>query len=388
MSFLPISSAQAPIEPPREEKELTRSTEDICKLAVTFYALPEKIPSFIKTIIRNYLDPWNYSSTENETINLIEKFFVNYIKKYPNDYVFHKIDQGKLRLRCSWIQPYLDLDPKRPLEEFLLEAISYKNSLKVQKELKNGRENLEIKKISPVTFKEDLAELSSKIIESLDQFHANKKPEEDLRLITQSPPSKKEEEVDYFFGKKLPYLPPESLQLQSSSELSVSDNLFTYLPEKIFDLGHLKSIYSFMTPLRALAPKIKNLSNLKTLSITSALLTFIPDEIGELKKLEFLSLDYNYLTSLPKTLNGLTGLKRLHLSNNKLTSLPNLQGLKNLWELDVSHNYLKKLMENAMPPSLTQLCIQLNMPQLSIPKKLLRRVNKIDYDKKDSCRIS
>lgn len=374
MSFLPISSAQAPIEPPREEKELTRSTEDICKLAVTFYALPEKIPQSIKTIIRNYLDPWNYSSMENETINLIEKFFVNYIKKYPNDYVFHKIDQGKLHLRCSWIQPYLDLNPKRPLEEFLLQSISYKNSLKVQKELKNGRENLEIKKISPVTFKEDLAELSSKIIESLDQFHANKKPEE--------------EEVDYFFGKKLTYLPPESLQLHSSSELSVSHNLFTSLPEKIFDLGHLESIYSFMTPLRALSPKIKNLSNLKTLSITSALLTFIPDEIGELKKLEFLSLDYNYLTSLPKTLNGLTGLKRLHLSNNKLTSLPNLQGLKNLWELDVSHNYLKKLIENAMPPSLTQLCIQLNMPQLSIPKKLLRRVNKIDYDKKDSCRMS
>ena len=112
------------------------------------------------------------------------------------------------------------------------------------------------------------------------------------------------------------------------TELDLSDNQLTSLPNSIGALTNLNYLILSHNQLTSLPNSIGNLTNLKGLDLSSnKLLTSLPNSIGNLTNLEWLDLGHNrLLTSLPNSIGNLTNLEDLNLSFCKLTSLPNSIG--------------------------------------------------------------
>jgi len=76
-------------------------------------------------------------------------------------------------------------------------------------------------------------------------------------------------------------------------------------------------------------------------------LTSIPEYIFKMKNLEILKLDNNLISTVPSAIANLSHLKVLILSSNKIQELPReLAEMKSLQKLDVSWNDLKTLPSN------------------------------------------
>jgi Leucine-rich repeat (LRR) protein len=143
----------------------------------------------------------------------------------------------------------------------------------------------------------------------------------------------------------------EENRIRGSTELSLSGQEITVLPESIGNLTHLKFLYVAGNHLAVLPESIGQLKELRVLSLDGNQLTELPVSITQLPHLQHLILGGNNLTELPDSLAQLTTLELLSLTDNQLTALPDSIGqLTKLHTLSLSNNQLREL-----PPSLGNL---------------------------------
>jgi hypothetical protein len=131
------------------------------------------------------------------------------------------------------------------------------------------------------------------------------------------------------------------------SEINLSNNEITSLPDSIGKLKKIDQLYLSHNELVVLPETIGDLTALKYLYIDRNSLTSLPESIGKLGNLEKLIADRNQFTSIPESIGNLENLEEINLSFNDLTSLPESFGnLRNLEILDFDGNQLASLPES------------------------------------------
>jgi Leucine-rich repeat (LRR) protein len=139
--------------------------------------------------------------------------------------------------------------------------------------------------------------------------------------------------------------------LSGETELDLSNNQLSALPESLGQLTHLQSLDLSRNQLTVLPESIGQLTKLQTLVLSRNQLTALPESLGQLTKLQSLDLSDNQLTEFPETLSQLTELQLLVLVGNQLTALPESLGqLTQLQSLVLSRNQL-----SVLPKSIGQL---------------------------------
>ena len=159
--------------------------------------------------------------------------------------------------------------------------------------------------------------------------------------------------------------------LEGRSELYLSGNKVTELPQEIGQLTDLKSLkilseavmvrdISAIGDFTLIPPEIGQLSNLQHLQINGNWLSIIPSEIGQLINLQILDISNNFLMDIPPEIGLLLNLRELNLANNHLRSIPSEIGqLLNLQKLYLGGRGRWRFMYNHMltilPPEIGQL---------------------------------
>jgi internalin A len=138
---------------------------------------------------------------------------------------------------------------------------------------------------------------------------------------------------------------PEAIgQLTRLPRLDLSRNPLTVIADAIGQLTQLQELNLSLNQLRALPEAIGQLTRLQKLVLASNELIACPEAIGQLVRLQELNLSRNQLTALPEAIGQLTRLPRLDLSGNQLTALPQAIGqLTRLEELNLTNNRLTAL---------------------------------------------
>ncbi|MCA9997753.1 MAG: leucine-rich repeat domain-containing protein [Anaerolineales bacterium] len=109
-----------------------------------------------------------------------------------------------------------------------------------------------------------------------------------------------------------------SLDLDGSGK---NDRL-TEIPNVVFTMTWLKSLYLGSNKLTAVPPAIAKLQNLRRLDLRGNGLTAVPPAIAQLHNLQTLSLYRNRLTAVPVWLVGLSQLEKLYLGDNPIQEPP------------------------------------------------------------------
>jgi len=146
-------------------------------------------------------------------------------------------------------------------------------------------------------------------------------------------------EKEFGQGSWFTSLPESFGNLSSLKSFLVSDTRLTGLPESFGKLKSLKAltIQECMTRDFYFPTTMKNLTALEMLGISA--LDRLPEFIGELKNLVELDISHNRLEVLPDFIGNLKKLKILNLHSTWITELPEWIGnLKNLVELDITNN--------------------------------------------------
>ncbi len=116
------------------------------------------------------------------------------------------------------------------------------------------------------------------------------------------------------------------------------------IPQEIFNLEAIKTLYLRRNCIKILPSMIGFLNNIEELILSINEIETVPQSIGLLNELKVLMLDSNKIRSLPETICSLKKLEKLHLANNQLRELPtNLIDLPSLETLDVRGNLLLKI---------------------------------------------
>jgi hypothetical protein len=129
--------------------------------------------------------------------------------------------------------------------------------------------------------------------------------------------------------------------LSSLEYLSLCNNNLTALPDKLFKLSNLHSLFLSINKLSTISQEITNLSKLKILDIRRNNFLFVPLPVCKLKGLIKFFISANDLKFLPPEFMDLIDLEELDLSFNSLSdsSIPVLSTLSRLNYLSLSHNY-------------------------------------------------
>lgn len=131
------------------------------------------------------------------------------------------------------------------------------------------------------------------------------------------------------------------------SEINLSNNEITSLPDSIGRLKKIDQLYLSHNELVTLPETIGDLTALKYLYIDRNSITSLPESIGKLGNLEKLIADRNQLISIPNSIGNLENLEEINLSFNDLTSLPeSFSNLRNMEILDFDGNQLASLPES------------------------------------------
>jgi internalin A len=129
-------------------------------------------------------------------------------------------------------------------------------------------------------------------------------------------------------GNQLTALPESLGQLTQLQSLDLSRNQLTALPESLGQLTQLQKLCLYDNQLATLPESLGQLTQLRRLGLSRNQLTAVPKWIGNFTNLSNLGLSQNQLTALPESLGQLTQLEMLFLYNNRLTALP-----ESLWKL-------------------------------------------------------
>ncbi len=129
------------------------------------------------------------------------------------------------------------------------------------------------------------------------------------------------------------------VKLDLSRDWALPGELLKTIPDEVFELVNLESLYLTMNEIEFIPEAISELRNLRTLSIFGNNLSSLPDSISELQKLEALNLGANNFTTIPDAIFKLKNLSMLWISNNSLSTLPEaISNLQHLRQLDLGDN--------------------------------------------------
>ncbi|KAI7853829.1 hypothetical protein BDC45DRAFT_510227 [Circinella umbellata] len=176
-------------------------------------------------------------------------------------------------------------------------------------------------------------------------------------------------------------LPPLALLLQPQArfqdlvELDISRNRLDYLPMNLAMLKHLKILNASSNMLTAIPSVLYNLNQLEVLILSQNRLECIPTDMSNnLPHLKTLRVAANRIKRIDTNVGLWTKMQHLQLGSvfggNLLTSIPDqIADMRQLEELDLSHNQLRNLPINMHIPTLLHLNVSDN--QLStIPKSI------------------
>ena len=107
-----------------------------------------------------------------------------------------------------------------------------------------------------------------------------------------------------------------------ATELDLSLNQLTELPEWLGQLNFLQTLYLRGNQLTELPESLGQLTSLQELYLSDNQLTELPESLGQLTSLKALDLSDNQLTGLPEFLRNLTKLERLFLHGNSTLKIP------------------------------------------------------------------
>ena len=177
--------------------------------------------------------------------------------------------------------------------------------------------------------------------------------------------------MDSLFEKKMTIkcldtetrFPIECLNIWDITELEIIGGNFTFFPEDISQLAHLRKLSLVSTKVAKLPAELFKLPELEYLNLKNNRIETLPPlyeqtQIKELilgrnfltedslvtffssfKKLQVLDLGHNFLNVLPASLFELKELRRLNLESNRLRDLhPKLKSLEKLAHLSLNHN--------------------------------------------------
>ncbi len=176
-------------------------------------------------------------------------------------------------------------------------------------------------------------------------------------------------------GKRIPHVKKVkkgSMGFVMDSGLVIGLSLYNCglvtIPQEIFDLNSLRSLYLRRNNIKMVSNLIGFLNTLEELILSINEIEALPSSIGLLSGLRMLMLDSNKLKKLPETMGSLKNLEKLHLTNNQLRELPEcLTGLSKLESLDIRGNLLLKMPETIIEPK--KYCIK-KTKQASLDKFL------------------
>ncbi|MGE5041624.1 MAG: leucine-rich repeat domain-containing protein [Candidatus Levyibacteriota bacterium] len=94
---------------------------------------------------------------------------------------------------------------------------------------------------------------------------------------------------------------------------------FTEIPDSVYSMKNLTTLWFPNNKITALSPKIGNLTNLQVLNVTNNQISSIPKEIGNLTNLQELYIGTNNLKTFPKEIGKLKKLKTVQVEGNMLT---------------------------------------------------------------------
>jgi internalin A len=138
----------------------------------------------------------------------------------------------------------------------------------------------------------------------------------------------------------------EEARKSKATELDLSGEGLSQLPEALGQLSQLQELNLFNNQLTAVPEALGQLSQLQLLNLSYNQLTAVPEALGQLSQLQQLYLDGNQLTAVPEALGQLSQLQQLCLDGNQLTAVPEALGqLSQLQLLNLSYNQLTAVPE-------------------------------------------
>ncbi|MEH2459649.1 MAG: COR domain-containing protein, partial [Nostoc sp.] len=127
--------------------------------------------------------------------------------------------------------------------------------------------------------------------------------------------------------------------LTNLTQLHLSDNEITQIPEAIAKLTNLTQLDLSRNQITQIPEAIANLTNLTQLHLSDNEITQIPEAIAKLTNLTQLHLSDNEITQIPEAIANLTNLTQLDLSRNQITQIPEaIESLLELKKLDLRGN--------------------------------------------------
>lgn len=167
------------------------------------------------------------------------------------------------------------------------------------------------------------------------------------------------------FNNQLPYIAPEIKHLSTLRKLIISNSNVQNIPSEIYELINLRELDLGFNRISYISSEINKLVNLKSLYLGPNQISVVPDlsgliklrtlllptnklsKIGLLpKSLTRISLNDNKFEEIPSEIISLSELENLSMSNNRIKSIPDINQMKRLRYLDLSHNHIDILPES------------------------------------------
>jgi internalin A len=163
-------------------------------------------------------------------------------------------------------------------------------------------------------------------------------PEELFRLVNL--------QTLYLHSNKITAIPEAFGSLENLQKLSLHSNQIKEVPEALGHLANLRTLYLHINQITAIPEALGRLANLQALSLHLNQIPEIPESLGRLANLQALSLHLNQIREIPESFGGLVNLQKLYLHDNQITAIPEALGrLANLHTLSLHTNQITAIPE-------------------------------------------